>query len=156
MSLRQNQASQYVLIFAENTANQTGRTGDAGNITMQIGLAGVGLVAATNAVVELSAANAPGYYRLELTAAETNAVSVLIVGASTTASTHIHGRELQTFLWAYDGITFDNVMTHVMAALFGVAERTGTGVIFNRRDGTTDSVTVVHDSLGNRTVSTLS
>lgn len=155
MSLRKNQGSQYILFKAYLTTADTGVTGDAGNITMQISLNGGAEAASTNSPTEIDATTAPGWYQLQLSQAETNAESIHVVGASTTANVEIEGKEYHTFQWTYDGVAFEDFVLAAMAVLFGETTRTATSTVFTLRDGTTTKVTVTHDSIGNRTVSTL-
>ena len=54
-----------------------------------------------------------------------------------------------------DGITFASAMEAVMAVLAGVAEPTGSTVVFKKRDGLTTKVTIVYGATdGQRTTST--
>jgi len=114
-----------------------------------------GAAAAGAAVVEISAANAPGWYRLPLTQAQTDGRSILIVGNSSTGGVQVSGVELHSFQNLYDGIAWDVIIDSMMAVLFGEAVRTGTGTDFENRDGTTVQVRVTHDTIGNRTASAL-
>jgi len=68
-----NQASQYVIVFAWDTANDTEKTGDAANITAYISK-DTAAAAQSNDVnpTELDATNLPGHYAFLLTQAESN------------------------------------------------------------------------------------
>jgi hypothetical protein len=53
------------------------------------------------------------------------------------------------------GETVRQLLRLVRAVLLGVATDTGTTAVFKRKDGTTTALTVVHDTAGNRTSSTV-
>lgn len=154
MSLKKNVANQYLTFRVWNDTNDQGITGDVANISMFVGKDGGALAPSANAPTELSATNAPGWYQLQLSQAETNADSIIVVGKSTTANAEVEGQHLHTFQWSYDGVTFDSAITTLMSVLFGVAVRSGTSTAFYKRDGTTLQITVTHDTIGNRTAST--
>lgn len=54
-----------------------------------------------------------------------------------------------------DGIAYADMMTAIMATLFGKATVAGSTVTYKKRDGSTVVITVTNDSVGNRTASTL-
>jgi hypothetical protein len=155
MSLRKNVGSQFVIFRVWNDTNDQGITGDVANISMFIGLDGAAIAAATNAPTELSAANAPGWYQLELTQAEANANTVVVTGNSSTANAEVSSAAYHTLQWTYDGVSFEDFVTSVMAVLFGVASRTAAQTVFTKRDGTTTKMTVAHNTVGTRTASTM-
>lgn len=72
-----------------DTQNNTGRTGDAANLTMRLVKDGGASAAPTNSVTEPDATNMPGVYELALTAAEMNADFVTLAGKSSTADTAV-------------------------------------------------------------------
>ena len=74
MSQLQRNRAQSLYFYA--SANGDPQTGDAGSMTASVFKDGVRALA-TNAVVEEDATHAPGVYRLDLTAAETDADTVL-------------------------------------------------------------------------------
>jgi hypothetical protein len=79
----------YVVDFVEwDLANNAPKTGDAANITVRISKDGGALTAATNNPVEVDATNAPGLYRITLTAGEMDANTVEVIPKSTTANTY--------------------------------------------------------------------
>ena len=87
MSLRKNRAGQ-IVAFTAVDADGDYVTGDAANISASVIVDGV-RQAATNAVAEIDATNAPGRYRLELTQAETNADSVEVAAVSSTTDVQV-------------------------------------------------------------------
>lgn len=155
MSLLKSVASQYAILYAYNNTTMAPVTGDSGNFTTSVALDGGARALAANLTAEIDAVNFPGYYRYPFSQAETNANTVLVGILSGTANVRIEPREYHTTQWLYDGLTFETVIETIMAALFGVATKTGTGVTYTLRDGTTLQLTVTHDALGNRTVSTI-
>lgn len=153
-----NTASQYVYLRAWNTTSgnfAVPRTGDAGNITAYVALNGSDENAATNSVEEVDATNCPGVYRLELTAAELNADSVLVTAISSTGSTTLTHVELHPVQWSFNGVTFEDAIIAIMAILFGVVTIAGRVASFKKRDGTTEKVSVTSDTSGNRSASSL-
>jgi hypothetical protein len=79
----------YIVDFVEwDLANNAPKTGDAANITVRISKDGGTLTAATNNPVEVDATNAPGLYRITLTASEMDANTIEVVPKSTTANTY--------------------------------------------------------------------
>jgi hypothetical protein len=79
----------YIVDFvAWDLANNAPKTGDAANITVRISKDGGTLTAATNSPVEVDATNAPGLYRITLTAGEMDANTIEVVPKSTTANTY--------------------------------------------------------------------
>lgn len=109
-----NIASQKLAVYAYDTVNNTGKTGDAANITAQISKDGAGC-AATNDVnpTELDAVDAPGIYLFDLTQAETNGGLVVLYAKSSTANIEldlaiIYTKSLEAKL-ASDGL--DNIST---------------------------------------------
>lgn len=90
MAFYKNVASQKVAVFAWDTANDTEKTGDAGNITAQISKDG-GATAASNDVnpTELDATDAPGVYIFDLTQAESNCDLFVLFAKSSTADIKI-------------------------------------------------------------------
>lgn len=153
--MKLNTASQYVYFRAwDTTGNNTVRTGDTANISAFVTLNGGAIAAATNSVTEVSAANAPGVYRLELTAAEVNADSVLVTATSSTGNTTLTHVELHPVQWSFNGVTFEDAITAIMAVLFGVVTIAGRVASFKKRDGTTEKVSVTSDTSGNRSAST--
>jgi len=79
----------YVVDFVEwDLANNAPKTGDAANITVRISKDGGTLTAAANNPVEVDATNAPGLYRITLTASEMDANTIEVVPKSTTANTY--------------------------------------------------------------------
>lgn len=83
MAVIRNQS--YVLHFYAYNSDGTPKTGDASNITVRIAKDNGNLTAATNTPQEVDATNAPGVYRITLTATEMDANSVLVVPKSSTS-----------------------------------------------------------------------
>ncbi|GIV22131.1 MAG: hypothetical protein KatS3mg023_3882 [Armatimonadota bacterium] len=75
---------QYVLHFYAYNSDGTPKTGDASNITVRISKDGGALTATTNTPAEVDATNAPGVYRITLTATEMDANSILVAPKSST------------------------------------------------------------------------
>lgn len=84
--MQKNIASQKVLVFAWDTANNTAKSGDAANITAKISK-DCGAAASTDDTnpTELDATNFPGIYYFNLTQTETNADMILIQAVSSTS-----------------------------------------------------------------------
>lgn len=91
-----NIASQYIFIVARDVVSDAPKTGDAGNITVNITGDNGALGASSNSVSELDATNAPGIYKLALTQGETDADSIVFTGLSTTAGVEIKPLIIQT------------------------------------------------------------
>jgi hypothetical protein len=154
--MKKNVAEQYVAFYFIDSTTDEGKTGDAANITAYVSLDGAAESAATNAVSELDATNCPGVYLLELDATETNADTVVVFAKSGTAN--IECKTLHTIHpthWTFDTADWDDIVRACMAVVLGVAVKTSTGVEFKKRDGTTTTVTIAHDTLGNRTSSVI-
>lgn len=66
-------------------SNGDPKTGDAANITVRISKDGGALAASTNAPTEVDATNAPGLYRVVLTATEMDASTIDVIPKSATA-----------------------------------------------------------------------
>ena len=155
--MKKNIASQYVYLQAWNTAAapRSPETGDTANISAFISLDGAAESAATNSVTEVDATNMPGIYALELSQAETNADSLAVFATSITGNIELDLVMIHTTTWTFDGQDFDDIMLAVMAVLFGRSAVTGSSTEYKLRDGTTTKVTVVADTAGNRTASTV-
>ena len=55
-----------------------------------------------------------------------------------------------------DGVDYSDMMTAMMAVMFGVAEVSGSSVLFKERDGTTTKVTITYNTTdGERVTSTM-
>lgn len=91
-----NVADQYIFMSARDIISDAPKTGDAGNITINITGDNGALAASSSSVSELDATNAPGVYKLALTQAETNADSIVFAGLSTTAGVEIVPLIIQT------------------------------------------------------------
>lgn len=72
-----------------------GKTGDAANLTIKLIQDGVA-AAPTNAPVEVDATNAPGTYKIALTAAEMNYDTVRIAGKSSAANVQVIPIDIRT------------------------------------------------------------
>lgn len=83
MAVIRNQS--YVLHFYAYDSSGNPKTGDASNITVRISKDGGSLTATTNTPAEVDATNAPGLYRITLTATEMDANSILVVPKSSTS-----------------------------------------------------------------------
>lgn len=85
-----NLSGQKFPIYAHDMIDDTGKTGDAANITAQISKNG-GACAATNDVnpTEIDATDQPGMYLFTLTQAETNADLITLVAVSSTSDVSI-------------------------------------------------------------------
>lgn len=68
-----------------DTSANTGKTGDAANLTLKIIQDGTA-ASPTNSPTEIDATNAPGIYKITLTAGEMNYNSVTLAGVSSTAN----------------------------------------------------------------------
>jgi len=84
-----NVANQKIAFFAWDTANDTEKTGDATNISVQISKDGGTTAASTNSVSELDSTDAPGVYILNLTQAETNCDLFIAFAKSSTSNVKI-------------------------------------------------------------------
>jgi hypothetical protein len=84
--MNRNRSGQKAAVYAWDSANVQGKTGDAAQITAQISLDG-GASAATDDTnpTELDATDHPGIYLFDLTQAETNAKLIIITPASSTS-----------------------------------------------------------------------
>ncbi len=83
MPFYKNTSSQKIFIFAWDSINDSGKTGDAANITAQISKDG-GTPAATNDTnpTELDATDHPGVYYFDMLQAETNADAIILSAVS--------------------------------------------------------------------------
>jgi hypothetical protein len=153
--LRKNVAEQYVYCYLYDSTSMSPITGDAGNISAFVAKDAAALGAATNGVSEVSAANAPGVYQLEVAQAESNVNTGVFTFTTTTANGEIEPVPFTTFVWSYDGILWEDVISAMMSVLMNVAVKSTGGVDFMKRDGITKKVEIVHDNVGSRTSSTI-
>lgn len=87
LGIERNVASQKIYVTAVDTSANTLKTGDAANITVYVAKDGGSLNAlADTSASEVSSTNAPGSYVVDLAQAETNAVTLLFSGKSTTGN----------------------------------------------------------------------
>ena len=131
---------------AWDLANNAPKTGDAANITVRISKDGGALTAATNNPVEVDATNAPGLYRITLTASEMDANTIEVVPKSTTANTYcqvvtiltergrvdttVSSRATAADVWGYSSRTltsFGTLVNDVASAVWAYTSRTLTG-----------------------------
>jgi hypothetical protein len=84
---KKNVASQKIPVYAHDILNDTGKTGDAANITARVSLDG-GAVAQSNDAnpTELDATYAPGVYIFDMTQAEMNCEMGILYAKSATAN----------------------------------------------------------------------
>jgi hypothetical protein len=157
---------------AWNTATQTGQTGDAGNHTL-VWIKDGTPSTPTNSPVEVDAVNAPGLYKLALTASETDCSSGVLAGKSSTSSVEIIERQVffdylpsaqpgtangiatQSSVWTItiDGnLTAKQILALIGAASAGKISGAGTGniTIKSINDETTNRILATVDSSGNR------
>jgi hypothetical protein len=137
----------YIVDFIEwDLPNKAPKTGDAANITVRISKDGGALTTATNSPVEVDATNAPGLYRITLTASEMDANTVEVVPKSTTANTYcqaitiltergrvdttVSSRTTAADVWGYSTRTltsFGTLVSDVASAVWAYTTRTLTG-----------------------------
>lgn len=97
-AIERNVASQHLELFAFDSATGAPKTGDAANLTAYVSIDGdaspdaLGDTSAT----EISSTNAPGWYRFDLTQAETNGKNILYSGKSVTGGIYVVGRTVAT------------------------------------------------------------
>lgn len=96
-----NVASQYAFVYAHNIINDAPATGLTGAalvvyITKDNGAATESNTTSTGDATEIDATNSPGWYRLDLTQAETNTDVLLIAGKSGTAGVEVKGQVIYT------------------------------------------------------------
>jgi hypothetical protein len=113
----------YIVDFIEwDLPNNAPKTGDAANITVRISKDGGALTAATNSPVEVDATNAPGLYRITLTASEMDANTVEVMPKSTTANTYC-----QTVIILTERVRIDASISSVAGSVWSYTNRTLTG-----------------------------
>lgn len=84
-----------ITYFALDTSTGGGKTGDASNHTIKLVKDGTAATA-SNSPTEIDSTNAPGYYKLVLTQAETNFNTIAVTGKSSTSGIVIIGLLLVT------------------------------------------------------------
>jgi hypothetical protein len=162
---------------AWNTATQKGQTGDAGNHTLvwvKDGTPGT----PTNSPAEVDAVNAPGLYKLALTASETDCLSGVLAGKSSTPDVEIIERQVffdylpsappgtadgiatQSSVWTITidgGLTAKQVLAILGSSLAGVLQGAATTNITIKaiNDSGTTRIQATVDADGNRTSVTL-
>ena len=87
----------YLRFYVQDLASGHGKTGDAANLTLRIIKDGGSPAAPTNAVTEIDALNMKGMYQVLLTAAEMDADAIDFKGESSTASTEVYPRYIETY-----------------------------------------------------------
>lgn len=86
MAIYKNKAGQKIAVYAYHQLTGAAKTGDAGNITAQIGLDGAAPAATNDAnPTEWDATDLPGVYLFEMTQAEMNADVIALAAVSATA-----------------------------------------------------------------------
>lgn len=109
-----NTASQTLMLYAFDASTGLAKTGDAANITAYVSKdAGSVTALGDTSAVEVDSTNAKGWYKWDLTQAETNASILLFTGKSSTSNVQIVGRLEYTV--AVDGNVFPYVTTSVFA-----------------------------------------
>lgn len=92
-----NVAGQSLLLYAFDTTVEVPKTGDGNNITAYVSLNGATSAALTDTTAgQVSATLAPGWYKWDLTQAETNADQLLFTAASVTANIKLRALLVQT------------------------------------------------------------
>lgn len=92
-----NQAGQTIELYAYDYSTGAPKTGDAANLTFYVAKDGGSVTAlADTSAAELSSTNAPGWYRCDLSAAETNFDNALFTGKSSTSNVIVVGRPAST------------------------------------------------------------
>lgn len=92
-----NTASQKLDIFVYDGTTGAPKTGDAANLTVYVSIDDGTLTALTDtSATEVSATNAPGTYRFDLSQAETNGNKLTFTGKSATANIYIVPQTLYT------------------------------------------------------------
>lgn len=97
MTLERNTASQKLELFAFDYATGAPKTGDAANLAAYVSIDDGVLTALTDtSATEISSTNAPGWYRFDLTQAETDGKKLHFTGKSSTADVSVVGRVVGT------------------------------------------------------------
>lgn len=92
-----NQAGQTIELYAYDYSTGAPKTGDAANLTFYVAKDGGSVTAlADTSAAELSSTNAPGWYRCDLSASETNFDNALFSGKSSTSNVVVVGRPAST------------------------------------------------------------
>jgi hypothetical protein len=162
---------------AWNTSTQQGQTGDAGNHTL-VWIKDGTPSTPTNSPAEVDAVNAPGLYKLALTASETDCLSGVLAGKSSTANVEIIERQVffdhlpsappgtangiatQSSVWTITidgGLTAKQLLALIAAANAGKLSGAGTGTITIKsiNDDNTNRISATVDNMGNRLTITL-
>jgi hypothetical protein len=85
--LKKNVASQKIAVYAHDVLNDTGKTGDAANITARVSKDGAAVAQSNDAnPTELDATYAPGVYIFDMTQAEMNCEMGILYAKSATAN----------------------------------------------------------------------
>jgi hypothetical protein len=97
-AIERNIGSQTLELFAFDSTTGAPKTGDAANLTAYVSLDGDATPDALGdtSATEISSTNAPGWYRFDLTQAETNGKNILFSGKSATANIVLVGRYVAT------------------------------------------------------------
>lgn len=96
-----NVSGQTVALFAFTAADGVPKTGDAAQILMYVAKDfGTVTALADTTPAEMSATNAPGWYKCDVSQAETDAHALLFTGKSSTAGVAVVGRLVYTTDWA--------------------------------------------------------
>ena len=101
---------------------------------------------------------ANGSYYVDLSTTDTGTAGPLFIrGTSATIDDVIAIYDVAAMAMpSVDGVSYDDMMTAIMATLFGVAVPTGSITAFKKRDGTTTKVSNTYGSVdGERTASSL-
>lgn len=92
-----------VSFIAWDTENNTGKTGDSGNFTLRLIKDGTS-AAPTNSASEVDATNAPGIYKITVTAGEMDYSTVTLAGKSSTSGVVIIPVQIITEQGQFDAL----------------------------------------------------
>lgn len=177
---KQSSAAKPIMIFmTSSTDHLTGLV--SATLTVTISKNGAAFAAPAGAVTEVGGAgNGAGWYQIAGNATDTNTLGTLLIHATATGAdaTDILSNEVVAFdpstsysvladitaipaavLDLANGIETSMTLRQAMRALVamgaGKSTETAGTLVFKRQDGTTTAFTIVHDTGGNRTGSTI-
>ncbi len=130
-----NVATQYLELYAYDYSTGAPKTGDAANLTAYLSKdAGALTALGDTSATEISSTNAPGWYRFDLTQAETNFDNGLFSGKSSTANVVVVGSKERTLPPYFT--TLGISATGAVAIQSGLKRNTAGVLPFTMRDST--------------------
>lgn len=121
MAFYKNQSGQKLPVFAYDEDTGLEATGESANITLKTKISGGSSATTTNSPTEVNATDEPGWYEVEMTAAEMNGDLIYVSGSCSTSGIRIRPTVIATIPGSNAGVKADLVDSPNATALSAVA-----------------------------------